>query len=644
MKKLMMCAMVAFAAFAAWADVITNTVVIVSNIYNNVYHESIVTAKVQNTHFNYYFTNHETVVIHESHLISQTNKTVSLEVGNSYLIAASNQANRAAAAVGDARDFADASAGSASASASSASSAASSASAAAASRSAAASECASALNTINARINWFDEHSGETITQVNITTNIDIQINADEYSYTYKDHNGNLYNNILVHPYRVNGMLTLSPINSGQFVSTAFRAWPQPRTSGYWDFVPAYIDSDINGMRIQYVPREIREIGYSDANGAYPNGKQIPEYFYWQNGYIYMKVNVYVDGQIVGWCISNYRYDNFPTPVNYGTDNGVAMTLQQRSAYGSQSSNLAYLRTLERTSSQGYTIQIPGEPSGSAVPIIDWMRTGPFESDVEDRVASCDSRVSAAEATVAASSAQWSAVRTDWAAFSSEVSNRLDLIASGNPRAYVSPGGTEYPNIIYYERAMENGKVAVKTVGNYYPSLEYRFVPAYGGDASSNYWVFEPAFVDTDVNGLRLHYLPKSAKTITAKTYNAGYQYVPRDFYWQNGVIYVVVDSFNGSTFSGRIRVKYAGTGANEYPNGILNTQTGVTLNTTNYRVMTFDSREGTIMGTGTNITTFYLKTEQGKVMPSYDSVLWIPEKPSISQQPIVDWLAGFVR
>lgn len=172
MKKMMLAVLISAAAFAARADVITNTVVIVSNFYSQAFIETVVTQKVKSSHTDYWFTNHVNTITHDTLLVSQTNLSVNVDVGRDFVIAASNQANRAASAVNDSRTYANASAGSASSAASSASAASSSASSAAATRSAAASECASALATINARINWFDQHSGETITQV--TTNINV--------------------------------------------------------------------------------------------------------------------------------------------------------------------------------------------------------------------------------------------------------------------------------------------------------------------------------------------------------------------------------------------------------------------------------------------------------------------------------------
>ena len=709
MKKMMLAVLISVAAFAARANVITNTVVIVSNIFNQVFTESVVTQKVKNTHFDYYYTNHEYNVIHESRLISQTNQTVNLDVGRSFLIAASNQANRAEAAVDDARDFADASAGSASAASGSASAAASSASSAAATRSAAASECASALATINARINWFDQHSGETITQVNYnyTTNLYFAEDSVARSAASAASASASANAASIASLESRVGDNISTLQTRMGTAEGDISGLKSRMSSAEDKINCPIKKFIYSIYRQNSGSGTApiEMGYITVNaGKFSVFSRTDTVLKLRYDFTYTKLNTsaavyigYVEKQFNTAASSDG--DKAITSIQFSIGNGQPYYLYSPLAEGhteslSSITDLAVRPTKSphRQISAGglyvgefwweangtETIEVRGpvrgngsieSPSGSFLPKLVAMKDDVEDriSDVEDSIDSIDTRLSSAESSISAnataigqhgtrlSSAESSisanateigqlgtrvsSVESDILSIQSSISG----IGSGSPHQY-EHGGTAYPNIICYDRATDDGKVAVKTVGNYYPSLEYRFVPAYGGDASSNYWVFEPAYVDTDANGLRLHYLPKSAKTITAKTYNAGYLYVPRDFYWQNGVIYVVVDSFNGSTFSGRIRVKYAGTAANAYPNGLLNAQTGSTLNTSNYRTMTFDSREGTIMGTGTNITTFYLKTEQGKVMPSYDSVLWIPEKPSVSQQPIVDWLAGFVR
>lgn len=573
----------------------------------------------------------------------RTNMSVSCDIGAQYLLAASNEANRASSFVGAVSNLADSAASSASTAASRASAASSSAAAAENSRQSAASECASALGQINARINWFDQHSGETITM--LTSNVIINVNAQDYSYTYTNAAGVAFNYVTVHPYGADGGATVAARSSSAYSTVAIRAWPRPRVSGWWDFYPAYIDYDEKGMRLQYLPDTTVPIAYADANGAYPTGKIVPEYFYWQSGYIYMKVRVWVDGEVVAWCLTRYQWNDWPSTIGYGGDNGTAMELVSRHAYGSDSTmgtTLAYFYSKTRTASAGTAIEFPMSPSASHLPTLEWMRDGPKVSVLEDRVDALAAQWSAVSSSWQTVSADWTAFRDGVFAALADMSNVVANAHEGYPHAYVAPDSTVYANFIYYDRATDDGKVAITTVGNYYPSLEYRIVPNYGGSATANYWVFEPAYVDTDANGLRLHYLPKVAKTITATTYNAGDLYVPRDFYWQNGVVYVVIDSYNGSARRGRITLKYAGTGADAYPNGVLNAQQGSSLVSSQYRNMAFVSREGSIMGTSTSATFGYFKTEYQKVMSSYSSVLWFPAGVSVGQQSIVDWLATF--
>lgn len=638
MKKAIICLAILLGVTTVRATVTTNYVYVVSNIFNNVYNETIITQKVKNTHTDYYYTNYVSVVTNIYQTTFRTNVNVNVIFDNfePWVNAASN-------AAANASSFADQSAASATAAGSSASAANTAASQAAASASSASSAASDGLQRINERINWFDQHSGETITQ--ITSNITINVNAQDYSFTYTNAAGTAYDYIRVHPYGMNGGATVS--SRGSYSSVKISAWPKPRVSGWWIFHPSYIDYDENGMRLQYVPETMDPIKYSGGAGVYPNGYIVPEYFYWQSGYIYMKVRVWENGSVVAWCITRYRWDNYPTPVNYGSNNGVYMNdLVGRSGYGSSdmsTAQLASFKTETRTSGANDSIEFPMSPSASDEPVIAWMREGPKISVLQDQVASLASQWNEFNSTVPA---QWAALQAAVGSAMVDFSNRLENAENGYPHAYTSPGGTTYPNIIYYDRATDDGKVAVTTVGNYYPSLEYQFAPAYGGNGTANYWIFKPAYVDTDVNGLRIHYLPTEAKTITAATYNAGYKYVPRDFYWQNGVVYVVIDSYNGSNWSGRLRMKYEGTGENAWPNAILQNSTGTTLSTSYFRAMIFDSREGTIMGTSTasNVNFGYLRTNYHKAMSSYDSVLWIPGEYSVEQKPVVDWLATWVR
>lgn len=641
MKKAVLALGIILGMLSVKADVVTNYVYVVSNIFNNVYSTTVITQKVKSTHTDYYFTNYVSVVTNIHQTTFKTNIEVNVIFDNfePWVIAASNQAVNAAS-------FAAASASNATDAAASASSASSAASRAAASASSASAAASDGLNRINARINWFDEHSGETITM--LTSNVYVNVNAQDWSYVYTNAAGVAFNYVTVHPFGADGGATVAPRSSSAYSTVAIRAWPRPRAAGgyTWDFYPAYIDYDENGMRLQYLPDTTSPIPYQDEHGSYPTGKIVPEYFYWQSGYIYFKVRVWVDGAVVSWCLTRYQWNDWPTTIGYGGDTGTAMELVSRYYYGGSSmgTTLAYFYSKTRTSAANTPIEFPMSPSASYNATLEWMRNGPVVSDLQDQVAALSAEWSVVSQSWETVRAEWTTLQGEVSAGLAEMSNTLANAVNGYPHAYTSPGGTAYSNIIYYDRATDDGKVAITTVGNYYASTEYRFVPNYGGSATANYWTFTPAYVDTDANGLRLHYLPKEEKTITATTYNAGYKYVPRDFYWQNGVIYVVIDSFNGTTWSGRIRLKYAGTGADAWPNGLLANQQGSSLVAAQYRNMAFDSREGTIMGTSTSTTFGYLKTEYQKVLSAYDSVLWFPESASVAQQAIISWLSTWVR
>jgi len=147
--------------------VLTNYVYIVSNIFNNVYSESIVTQKVKSSHTDYYFTNYVSVVTNVYQTTFRTNVDVTVIFDNfePWVLAASNHAANAESFAADAAQSATTAGGSASTAAMHANTAWSAANAAMAAE-------ADGLARINERIAWFDEHSGETITNVNISTNL----------------------------------------------------------------------------------------------------------------------------------------------------------------------------------------------------------------------------------------------------------------------------------------------------------------------------------------------------------------------------------------------------------------------------------------------------------------------------------------
>lgn len=110
MKKLIVL-LVALAAINASAYDVTNTVTIISNIYNRISEDRWITNNVKNTHVNYYFTNNVYTVSNVTLLVSQqtfkTNTTVSLDVSQQAIADARAQANRAAYLATNAYEYAN---------------------------------------------------------------------------------------------------------------------------------------------------------------------------------------------------------------------------------------------------------------------------------------------------------------------------------------------------------------------------------------------------------------------------------------------------------------------------------------------------------------------------------------------------------
>lgn len=443
--------MLMLAALSGRADTITNYVWVISNIYNRVYTESVVTQKVKSTHTDYYFTNYVTMVTNVYTASYRTNVSVNVDVSDKYVLAASNQANRASAMVDDARGFADRAAVNASAALSSSSAAWSYANQARSQRESAARECDLALSNINARINWFDLHAGETITQYTWTTNIYFAVDT---------------------------------------------------TARYW--ATNALDKAVTNENDILLLKDMRR---DDL-----------------------------------FAISN---------LVLNAERGVA-------------------------NNHGQITSLVAKVNGFA------KRLDELESRTNDLC-----------------------------------------------RVYVSPDGTIYSNIVYYTESTANGKVAVTTVGNYYAASRYCFWPAFSEASSSSYWTMVPAYVDSDAYGMRLHYLPTSSKAFKAKTVNTGLTYIPRDFFWQNGTLYGVVDGYNGTNWSGRIRMKYKGERESAYPCTI------------GQKTMSMDRKDGTIMSITSDFYG-YVRSLSSDNLPTYDSVLWIPETCSADQKVIVDWLSTF--
>lgn len=383
MKKSLVCLALILLCLTIRASVVTNWVYVVSNIFNNVYTENVITQKVKSSHTDYYFTNYVSVVtnVYITTFMTNIDMTVVFDNFDPWVSAAAQSETNA-----------NLSAQSAAGSEYSARRSAISASASARDASAAVND---GLAQINDRINWFIEHSGEQIT-MNIT-NIDVSVTTNMYishrsiSVDYAGEpasphseiytntvSGTVWPKITTHPYGADGGATLLPYGTESYAGINIEAWPYCRaTTHTWTFIPAYIDSDDKGMRLQYVPQEIINIPYADNNHAYPDGKIVPEYLYWQDGYLYFKVNVWTNGVIAGWCKSRNSYNAYPRPINYGTATGVGIDLEGRSKYGN-SGTVQYGGWYHHIS-RGSSFTFPRALSPALWPTVDWMKNGPWQ-------------------------------------------------------------------------------------------------------------------------------------------------------------------------------------------------------------------------------------------------------------------------
>ena len=160
MKKSIICIGIVLGCLNVRASVVTNYVYVISNIFNNVYTENVVTQKVKNTHYNYYFTNYVSVVTNVYQTTFCTNIDVNVIFDNfgPWVNAASNSAANAS---------------------SYANSAAASATAAGSSASRASTAASEGLAHINERIDWFDEHLGGMVTNINITITTNVYYAED---------------------------------------------------------------------------------------------------------------------------------------------------------------------------------------------------------------------------------------------------------------------------------------------------------------------------------------------------------------------------------------------------------------------------------------------------------------------------------
>ena len=248
--------------------------------------------------------------------------------------------------------------------------------------------------------NLIQQFAGQTITNVvetyNTTTNINVYLPDIDGSYVYTNRqSGTAYPRILIHPNSPDGYLHFS--KSSADLSVRYRVIPHRgnRTWGgegnSWSCEIAYADSDARGLRVHLLPTTTAAIEHVD----YPGSAIVPEYIYWQDGYMYAKMNVWSNGTVVAWAEGSQlaKYSNskpeFPDALNYGSTSAATIgckfhwsgaTLSGYNYFNHGESGSALFAALYQTSKKDSVLSavyVPREPPPSMAPVIDWMRNGP---------------------------------------------------------------------------------------------------------------------------------------------------------------------------------------------------------------------------------------------------------------------------
>lgn len=388
MKKALSIALMVICT-AASAAVQTNWVYVVSNIYIRTSEVRYVTNRVQNTHYNYYYTNNVTTITNIWTVNHTTNINYEVIFDNfgPWIEAASNQANRAASSATAASGFASEASGYATSAGSYRSSAQTYAGNASASAAAAQRAADAGLSNINARIAWFDAHAGETITMV--TTNISMALDP-AVNFPHTTASGTTYENIRYYPVgNENGRICANPATYGP--ATAFCVSVLLNRTGqnfgvpfYFDF--GYMDSDAAGLRVHYVTRT-KELKLCTLSTS-ANKLGLPRDFYWQDGH-YFAVFDFYDSATNWETRITYRSNNsFTYPDNVlGGNNDSGQTwgygdswMSQYAVEGTTRPAVANFKTEKDSYLSNTTpLWISETPTSEQQQTIDWLNTFPHQ-------------------------------------------------------------------------------------------------------------------------------------------------------------------------------------------------------------------------------------------------------------------------
>lgn len=316
MKRLAVIAMFAFAAVAQARADVTNYVYMVTNIYVRVFETREVTNKVKNTHYNYYYTNNVTTItnIWTVNHITNINYDVVFDDFGPWIVAASNEANRASENAVAAANQVTASANYATLAGSRASSAAASAAQASAYATRADNAVESGVSEINSLIAWFDLYMMEIGQEINSNM-------AQNVSFPYVAPDGTAYSNIVYHVANANGRVSARPTGTRKAGTSLILYYNSGNGRGDYMYVYdlGYVSSDANGMLIRYVPRsrELKSFSRDSTERLF-----LPRDLIWQNGQYIAEFYIYsmATNWIGKWKVGGNKQGPFPYPDNIEGD------------------------------------------------------------------------------------------------------------------------------------------------------------------------------------------------------------------------------------------------------------------------------------------------------------------------------------
>ena len=627
MKKTIACICILFGVLGVRADVRTNYVYVVSNIFNNVYTESIVTQKVKSSHTDFYYTNYVSVVTNVYQTTFRTNVSVNVDVSQTYVNAAANAASNALS-------FASQSAASATAAGSSASSASSAASRAAASASAASSAASDGLQRINERINWFDLHSGETITvnNYNWTTNIyyaedsvaraGVERNAADIASLESRVGDNIQQLTtrmgtaergiaasIAYTTAVSNKLEKSSRSRFKF---DYEYMVHYYMMGAWVNVGFFKVDPMSAVLISTDSSGTKKYGYDFVNDSTSQYKMTVSAVY---KYVPVSGSPYM--VVVGdkGTSDHAVVSSADEEVLYGSGSLVSVSTSYKfscDVLGGVYSLDVVGDGLTRVSGDLYRPKVKvvlsdGNSAVNTVVMVDGL------SSVSNVLASS---VSGLRGTVNDHGTSIGSLNTSVSSLDARVT-ALEQGGANEPHVYVH-GSTTYSKIHIYPNEVDDGKVFVDGGA----VTQYRITPAYRYPTTTeSTWLFEPAYCCTDGGGLRLFYLPNDTKPIQYSSSASNRFIIPEYLYWQNGYMYLKLRTYTGGYYDGGYAIaRYS---YSTYPKSI---SSAVSMTLVEKSSGWPNNSVATIQSTKTS----------GSGVP-----IWFASDASAYQQAIVNWMVS---